>query len=316
MVKSGVKVRFSGAGDRLTINFRFRLAQVAVNAGATGIIFLTSNTGAGTGVSQDIVFFPAAAFYFPIFVTTLFNLFELYKLNAARIQYEPRINTSSTASFVIAAPEDPMWPDSHGQLTAGKSTPTETSLTSLEDSCTVVSYGKCDLNIPCNSGRAKEGMLYTAGFAGGSALNYSTTPTSVIRDCAAGILLIAGTPGNQAASTVLGDVYCEMSMTLKEFTITQNTAVAFSQPRIRHWVPERDEGKFVTIWGTNPEKEKKLYVGNLADTSKPKSEQKLEEEEYVLTRVSREDMEKQTNVFPLSYSSHSPAPRSSSLKSG
>lgn len=221
VVRSGVKAYFTGQGDGFRFKIRFRIGQIRANG--TGVSFWVYGDGTAAD-SQDIQFYPANPEYFPPYITSLVDLFELWELFSVILEYEPRSITSSSAAFVIAGCEDPMWPESRGQLTSGYTDATENALASLADSCTVISYGRCRLPLPVNKGRAKGNKLYVAGYAGGL-LNYNTVEASIIRDCTGAVAMIQGQAGNQTDGTILGDLYCEMDLGLYNFTTSLNAGV-------------------------------------------------------------------------------------------
>lgn len=224
VVRSGVRAHFSGQGDGFRVKIRFRIAQVVVTSGGHVAFSVYGDADVSIVASQDIQFYPPNNFYFPPYVTQIVQLFELWELFSAVLEYEPRTITTSTAAFVIGGCEDPMWPESHGQISSGLTNPTEDALSSLASSCTVVSYGRCRISLPVNKGRAKGNKLYVAGY-GSSLLDYNTTEASVIRDCTGAVAMIQGTGGNQSASTILGDLYCEMDMGLYNFTTAVDSGV-------------------------------------------------------------------------------------------
>jgi hypothetical protein len=237
IIRSGQIVRFAGAGDHFTMRLRFRCCQVEVNNDSTGINFVFP----GSLGASAIYVCPTNTYYFPSYFTQLSGLFERYKLHSALWEFEPRVNNSSTASFVLAASEDPTWAASHGNVDfSGHTAPLESSLVSLQDACTVISYGRCAIRSPINKGRAKGETLYMAGIDPAVQMNFADAGDGIIRDCVGANIMIAGTSGNQANNTVLGDLYLDLMISFYDFTtaITGPLTLRRPQPPLRV-VPEK-----------------------------------------------------------------------------
>lgn len=222
-MRSGQKVVFRGAGTGLVANFHFRVAQIAVNSGANNITFLLSSGNA----AQELTLNVTNSFYFPSCITNITRLFETFKVFKCHCSYEPRSITTRDASFIFASPTDDIgWIEAHGGTSGGLPNPTENLLTSLQNACTVIDYGRCAIKIPPMSGPQK-GRLFTMGENISTQISYTNQSTPSLRLCCGGQLLIVGTPGAVTANSILGDLYMDLEMGLYDYSIaaTQGTTL-------------------------------------------------------------------------------------------
>jgi len=224
IVRSGMKVGFTGSGESLRMSLHFRAAQVVVNSDASGMQFMLPS---GL-VAYDYSFVPIDSFYMPPYVYQLVRLFQRYKLYRARFTYEPRVNTSDYTTFVLASPNDISWLPSHGQTTAGIATPSENALCSLSNACTVVGYGRCVIDMVGLQGSAKNGTLYTAGPNIINQIVYTGANDALLRQTVGGQLLIAGNAGNAGAGQLIGDLYVDIELGLMDYDLAITNVIDLS----------------------------------------------------------------------------------------
>jgi len=211
-VTSGVSVTFNGKSGMKNMHIRFRVAQIF--ADSTGLLVqFKVNSG---NLCYAIPFALVNGFYFPSYIYNLARLFEEWELHKASVEYEPRVNTSSTCSFTIAGMHDQVWFGSHSQTSGTFPLPTEAGLASLSDCCTVAAYRPCKLNLPINTNEGKH--LYTAAPFITTQIAYANGYDALIRASTGATVAICGVAGNSAASTLIGDLYCNLTFSLYEFS--------------------------------------------------------------------------------------------------
>jgi len=220
-VRGGTSVTFSGGPDgSLTATLRLRLLQVIADT-TLGAHFLFANGG----TSPALAWTPQNSVYFPSYFAELFSLFQHWKCGGAVLDYEPRVNTSNPATFILASTDDPCWIKATGQTNGtGSPVPTEAALTSLKNACTVVGYARCKMNLTMNKEVGVGGWAYTMSDIGVAAgVNWDTTPSASLRQTVPCVLLVAGTANGATNGQILGDVYASMTISLKEFSLYQST---------------------------------------------------------------------------------------------
>lgn len=222
---SGTVVTFNGASGIRSMKIRFRVGQVVISDGGQLLFEFT-----GGNRALDCTFDLVNSYYFPPYITNLIRLFEKWLLQAAVAEYEPRVNTSSTCSFTIAGSEDPTWPGTHGAVDGSNhATPTESQLSSLQDCCTVAAYRPCRLRLPVNKNEGR--MLWTGASAVSTQAVFADGTDALIRQTTGAILMIAGVQGNAPNSSLVGDVYLNLSISLANFS-TAITAPSFLSNRL------------------------------------------------------------------------------------
>lgn len=223
VVRAGTKISFRGGGDSFQFNIRFRVAQVKVTTSTVYFLLSSGNTEVGIPV------IPSNSYYYPSYVYNLVRLFELWRLDRADFIYLPRINTSSSAAFVLAAPKDPVWPLTHGATDgSGHYAPTEAQLVSLTDACTVVAYNDCTVRAPVNDFTMNKGWLTTANTNLSGQIDFKTYSDTVIRSTIGATLLICGLPNGTADTSVIGDLYLDLTISLRDFSTAVTTAIDYS----------------------------------------------------------------------------------------
>ena len=247
-VKSGPRVRFS-AGSRpgcLRMDYSFRIAQVIVSPSTapapytSRISFLVPG---GTAVPPvpafEIPVGPMNSYYFPSYIRQLFLLFNEYKVGGMRLRYQPRTATSTAVAFTWAYAQDVEWPDSHGLTTGGIVTPTEAALTSLTSACTVQAFSTCDLSATIMD----KSMKYVANNKINGQINYTGDFTAEDRQTMSGIFLIYSEQTVVVTTTnTYGDVYCDLSLELCDFSTPVTQSIAFREKELdreRLWGHER-----------------------------------------------------------------------------
>lgn len=215
------------------MDYSFRLAQVCINpttapapyTGKTSFLVVGNGT---PSPAQEIPVGPMNSFYFPPYIRQLFLLFNEYKTVSMRLRYSPRISTTVSNNFVWAYAQDVEWPETHGLTSGGIAVPTETALTSLTNACTVVAYAPCDLSATIMDNK----MKYVGNNLLNGQINYAGSNSAEDRQSMSGLFMIASdTIGISTALSVLGDVYCDLSLELCDFSTPITTSITIMRDR-------------------------------------------------------------------------------------
>jgi hypothetical protein len=216
---------FSGNGKMFTVHARMRIAQIQTNASSQ---FGFSTYGAGTPqLNTSFAMMPNNSFYFPAFMVNFVQQFRFYKLSGVKLEFLPRVATSSSATYVVGSVDDPGWFEAVGIASGTTVTPTEQVLVSLDNTCSIVGYAKCEMKVPCSTQTGPGGWVFTYSNFGNSIVNWTTPTASDLRNQIPASLAVVGTGG--AASTTYADMYMSFTIALKELTLGQTTQLTLSQ---------------------------------------------------------------------------------------
>lgn len=224
VVQSGPKLSFR-AGSRpgcLVMRYQFRLAQVVLAGNTvaspygTRICFKLPGNGVPS-YAFEIPVAPMNSWYFPTYIRQLMLLFNEYRVHGMSLAYQPRQTANTNNAFVWAYAEDVEWPESHGLLSGGAFVlPTEFALTSLPTACTTLTWAPSGLKASFTDSK----MRYVAGHSFDNQLNYTTTTAALDRQSMCGIfMLFSDLTGGSINDTVQGDIYCDMTLELCDFSI-------------------------------------------------------------------------------------------------
>lgn len=250
----GPSLTFRGSGDTLEISIRFRIGQIVSTAGSLIVFSITG------GTTNSIVLTPQNSFYFPTYVTNFCQQFRFFKLSNVTLETLPRVATTVSTTYMIAAVDDPEWPEAVGGASGTAFAPTETVLSSLKNACTVVSYNPCQIRIPINRQVGVDGWAYTyATTANGSPVNWTGTAPTDLRTQVPAVVMLVGT--GAAASTTYADVFFRGTISLRELTLVQS--VPTMQQRLiaalRELGPDRSMRIVEEFFHANSGDEEKAY---------------------------------------------------------
>lgn len=228
-VQSGFAIKFAAGEQPGSIRIALRMRVCQAIAAGLGVVepyqgkycFKFKHTVGATPVYSFILpLILNQTYYYPEGLTSLVNLFNMWKVHRSCIEYEPRQGTSNNStSFTLGYVEDIEWFESRALLFAsGVALPNEFSISALSNSCTNNGWSPCEV-YSTHRDKKERYLSYQNQLQDINFLDAGNNPAE-LRQSICGAYMIASENANGATGDiVLGDIYLCIDMTLSEFNL-------------------------------------------------------------------------------------------------